>query len=154
MKAVHLILTRLTAVLYCFPERVKHLAYNVEVIRSSRKSLAMEIRLDGGYVIPTADMGLTGTIAVGDGTIEITDVYGQKSKFETVFEGGFLYYMEDGERMMVCISTDGLLHIQFEAMALTGTAEGENPTVQNGVLNMNASTMEATVLNQYYERAQ
>ena len=55
-----------------------------------------EIRLDGGYVIPTADMGLTGTVAVGDGTIEITDVYGQKSKFETVFEGGFLYIWKTG----------------------------------------------------------
>ena len=113
-----------------------------------------EIRLDGGYVIPAAAMGLDGSIVVTDGEITITDVYGKQSQHEAAFENGFLYYTEGGERMVVCISTDGLLHIQTEAMMVTGTAEGENATVQNGVLTMGANTMEATVLNQYYERAQ
>ena len=113
-----------------------------------------EIRLDGGYVIPAAAMGLDGSIVVAEGKITITDVYGTKSQHEAAFENGFLYYMEGGERMIVCISTEGLLHIQTEAMMLAGTAEGENPTVKDGVLNMNSNTMEATTLNQYYERAQ
>lgn len=107
-----------------------------------------------GYEVPTKDLGLDATVVLTSGQIEITDVLGRTKKYETVFEDGHLVYMSDnGLKMFVYITVEGLLHIDQEAATYEGTSEDEGtPVKKNGKFDL--SKLSDSLVTMYFEKAE
>ena len=107
-----------------------------------------------GYEVPTKDLGLDATVVLTAGQIEITDVLSRTQKYETVFEDGHLVYMSDnGLKMFVYITAEGLLHIDQEAETYEGTAEDEGtPIKKNGKFDL--SKLNDSLVSMYFEKAE
>ncbi len=110
-----------------------------------------------GYMIPAATLGLTATVVISEGIIEITDVYGETTQYETTFEDGHLIYMTEEDRMKVCISEDGLLHLAMDVLEVEGSVEDENAKKTNSggaKVTLNMKTMQVQLVDEFFERAE
>ena len=111
------------------------------------KRLIME-----GLEVPIESLGLTGTIVVAPGRIEINGTGGSGKSFRTTFEDGFLTYMDGEEKMAVAITEDGMLHIDLAAKTFKGTAEDEGaPEMKSGGI-INISNLGESLVGQYYAK--
>ena len=106
-----------------------------------------------GYEVPTESLGLHATVVITNGKIEITDVFETTSVYDTSFENCMLSYIdEDGIKMVVYITTEGLLHIDLEAEVFSGTAEDEGAPVAVGGNTLNLSNLDNSIITQYFEK--
>ena len=107
-----------------------------------------------GYTVPAESLNMHATIVVTNGQIEITDVFGEKKSYATVFDNGLLSFVnEAGEQMIVYITEEGQLHVEQEAGLFIGTAQDEGSPLEKGG-NINMANLTNSLVSHYYERAE
>lgn len=106
-----------------------------------------------GYMVPTESLGLNATIIVTEGQIEINDTFGKTKVYETTYEDGKLFFInEHDEKLFVYITEDGMLHVDQEIAALLETEKDENAPVSKSGGAIHISNLSNSVMTQYFER--
>lgn len=153
--AILLVCMLLTAALAEGTEADEAITYRTDVTEEdfigtwNLVSMVME-----GYQVPTKTLGLKATIVVTPGNIEITDVLGSTTKYETTFADGVLVFVNGkDEQMIVYITPEGLLHVDQEAETFSGEAGDEGAPVAIGGTSLNLAGLNTSLLAQYFEKA-